>query len=179
MKNAIYLIFLFFLLFTLGCKQKEAGTEGEGGAGGSLISSEASIKLLQDAVKKDPSYARAWLQLGNEYMDTQQDQQAVDAYGRYLELVPGDVNARVDMGTCYHRLGLPEKALEEYRIALKLNPNHPMAHFNSAVVLARDLGRGPEAAAEFERFLALDPAYPKAAALREDIKRLKQQPAGK
>jgi tetratricopeptide (TPR) repeat protein len=178
LKNVIYLILLLFLVAPAGCKQKQAGDEG-GGAEAPGLGSESELTLLQDVVKKDPGNANAWLKLGNIYMDTQRNREAVDSYTHYLDLVPNNVDARVDLGTCYHRMGEPEKALEQYKRAIQINPNHAMAHFNMAVVLANDLGRRQEAAAEFERYLALNPSDPRADNLREEIKKLQQQPAGK
>ena len=49
-----------------------------------------------------------------------------------------------------------EGALEEFRVALRLNPEYPTAHDWYALHLSR-LGRHAEAGAEIEQALQLDP----------------------
>jgi tetratricopeptide (TPR) repeat protein len=77
------------------------------------------------------------------------------------------------MGTCYRGVGQPEKAVEEYRKGMKIDPRHPMAHLNAGVVLANDLGRKAEATKEFEKYLELAPNAPNAADIRQEIQKLK------
>jgi tetratricopeptide (TPR) repeat protein len=83
------------------------------------------------------------------------------------------VDVRVDMGTCYRNTGRPDRAVEEYRKALAINPRHLNAHRNLGVVLAFDLGDKKQAIKAFEEYLRLSPNAPDADQLRQEIARLK------
>ena len=60
--------------------------------------------------------------------------------------------------------GKPKEAIEEYRKALKLDPNHINANRNTGVVLAYDLNDKKGAVKAFEKYLELAPTAPDAAA---------------
>ena len=98
---------------------------------------------------------------------------AIISYQRSLEIDPKNVDVRVDMGTCYRGVRQPEKAMEEYRKGMKIDPRHAMAYLNAGVVLANDLGRKAEAIKEFEKYLELAPNAPNAADIRQEIHKLK------
>lgn len=83
------------------------------------------------------------------------------------------MDVRVDMGTCYRGIGRSDRAVEEYRKAIVINPSHLYAHRNLAVVLAFDLGYKEQAVKEFEEYLRLSPNAPDAYQIREEIARLK------
>jgi len=79
----------------------------------------------------------------------------------------------VDMGTCYRNTGQPQKAVEAYRKALAVNPNHLNAHRNLGVVSAFDLGDRKTAVQAFEEYLRLAPNAQDAAQVRQLIANLK------
>jgi tetratricopeptide (TPR) repeat protein len=114
----------------------------------------------------------AWTRLGDALMDSQRFAEAIDAYEKSLALEPRNVNVLVDQGTCYRGIGKFDRAAEQYRKALKIDPNFPNAHRNLAIVLAYDLGKAKEGIKELETYLALDPNTPDAAELRQMIKEL-------
>lgn len=133
------------------------------------------IKLLQETAKKDPGNVQIWIKLGNDLMDGARYDEAIGAYHKALALDPKDVNVRVDMGTCYRRVGKPEIAAREFRKAIKIDPNHLTAHKNLAIVLAFDLKNNKEAIKQFEKALALDPNAADAGTIRLEIARLKAE----
>jgi len=90
-----------------------------------------------------------------------------------LDIDPKNVDVRVDMGTCYRKLGKPDVALKEYRRALELNPNHLFALKNMGVVFAYDLRDADQAVKAFEKALALAPNAPDAEQLKQEIQKLK------
>ncbi len=53
------------------------------------VSNEEAVKLLQDVVAKDSFNARAWFGLGMALQATREEDDAVEAYKRYLFLEPG------------------------------------------------------------------------------------------
>jgi len=133
------------------------------------------IDMLKELVKKDPGNIEAWIRIGNIAMDSERFQEAVDAYGKALEIEPGNADVRVDMGTCYRRLGDPVRAIEEYKKALTYNPNHLYAHKNMGVVLAFDLHKEEEAINAFQTYLKLSPNAPDALQVSDVINDLKRR----
>ena len=179
MKRAL-LVLLIATAVIVGCKQQQQAQWSQGQAGQSpvvasppMLKSPQEIQQLETLAKANPKNADAWIALGNAQMDAQRFAEAIISYQRSLDIDPKNVNVRVDMGTCYRGVGQPEKAVEEYRKAMKYDPRHAMAHMNSGVVLAFDLGRKAEAVKEFEKYLELDPNAPNAADIRQEIQKLK------
>ena len=69
------------------------------------VQSMEQVKLLKEAVAKDPKNVNAWISLGNMMMDTSRFSEAADAYEKALAIDPKNVDVRVDMGTCYRNSG--------------------------------------------------------------------------
>lgn len=178
MKKIIFLVCL--VLVAAACQQKEEPKPRyefpsgpvQGGQGGP-IQGQDDTKLLREVVSKDPKNLDAWIKLGNVLMDTNRYQEAVEAYGKALELDPRNVNVRVDMGTCYKNSGRPEIAVREYKKALELDPNHLNAHRNLAVVMADDMKDKAQAVREFEKYLQLAPNAADAPQIRQLVQQLK------
>lgn len=179
---------MFLSVFVaVGCGQKDEakpqfqppigqagqGPQGSMPAGSGPIQGFDKVKMLQEAAAKDPKNKNAWTELGNILMDTKRYAEAVEPYGKALELDPKNVDVRVDMGTCLREAGKPDQAVREYRKALELNPNHINANKNMGVVLTYDLKDGKQAVKYFEKALALAPSAPDAPALRAEIEKLK------
>ena len=122
---------------------------------------------------KDPHNGKAWIRLGNLLMDTNRFGEAIDSYQKALDIDPGNVDVRVDMGVCYRNTGKPEIAVKEFRKAIEINPSHVNAHKNLAIVLAYDLHDSAGAAKEFEKSLQLEPNAPDAARIKNEIQKLR------
>lgn len=101
------------------------------------------IQELQKQVEGNPRDAGALLKLANVYFDQRMFPRAIDMYNRFLELNPGDPNARVDLGTSYFELGLIDStrrdqylatAKSEMEKALTYAPKHQLAYYNLGMV---------------------------------------------
>jgi len=182
MKKIAVVAFLFAFA-AYGCQQKDDSKPqfqppiGQTGPGGPLSSGPAQgfdkIKMLQEAVAKDPKNIDAWIGLGNDLMDSRRFAEAVDAYQKALALDPKNLDVRVDLGTCLRESGKPDQAVKEYRKALEANPNHVNANKNMAVVLEYDLKDNKQAIKYFEKALSLAPNAPDAGAIKTEIDKLK------
>jgi len=166
----------FVLSFTLlaNCQKKEelpVQTQMPSGP----IQAHNEIQFLQDAVKHNPNNVLAWINLGNILMDNSRYIEAIDAYEKALELNPKNVDVRVDMGTCYRRVGIADRAAEEFREAITIDPRHPYAHRNLGVVLAFDLNDKSQAIKEFEEYIRLSPDTPDSSQIRQLISKLKSE----
>ena len=87
--------------------------------------------------------------------------QAIEAYGRRVELRPNDPGAHQDLGDTYARLGRDDEALAEFGIALLLEPKRTAAFAAIAQVRLRN-GAYEEAAAAARRAVDLDAAHAQA-----------------
>ena len=96
------------------------------------------------------------------------------AYRRALEIAPGLVDARVNLGRLVHERGDAAEAAALYRRALSECPEDPVIHFNLGLAL-EDAGEPAHAAGHYERAIALDDAFADAhfnlARLCEDLGR--------
>ncbi|MBF0480052.1 MAG: tetratricopeptide repeat protein [Desulfovibrionaceae bacterium] len=115
------------------------------------------IEKLKALAAADPRDASAWARLGHLYFDTGQPGPAVAAYGKYLELKPGDPDVLTDMGVMYRELGQPDRALECFEAAIKANPGHEIARFNKGIVLLTDKSDKTGALAAFDGLLRINP----------------------
>jgi len=131
-------------------------------------SADAAIPLIPEK-QAAPTNAAGLIALGNDQMDAHNYAQAITAYQEALKLEPGNVDVRVDLGTCYRGIGKPEDAIKEYKKAIAINPRHPNAWRNSGVVLSSDLHRDAEAAAAFKTYLEVYPDAPDKADIQAQI----------
>jgi tetratricopeptide (TPR) repeat protein len=74
---------------------------------------------------------------------------------------PGDHEARNSLGVLYMRLGRHDEALEQFQQALRIAPDHAVAHYNIAVIRIAD-GALAEARQHLESAIAARPDYPEA-----------------
>ena len=135
---------------------------------------QARIFQLEKTVQANPKNRAAWVDLGNQYFDSHQFQNAVEAYAQALALSPNDPNVLTDQGVMYKNLGQFDKALANFQQANKLDPKHLQSLFNMGIVYANDLNKPDEAAKAWNKVLALAPASDQAAQARQMLSQLKK-----
>ena len=151
---------------------------------GSPTDYKARIAEAEKIVAADPKNYQVWVQLGNDYFDTDQAQNAVNAYGKALELEPGNPNTSnilTDQGVMYRKMGLFDKAIANFDKAAKLDPKHGQSLYNMGVVYANDLKQPAKAIEVWERYVKMDPLSPQGQqvkAMIEELKRGGGQPQG-
>jgi serine/threonine-protein kinase len=128
-----------------------------------------AIEYFNQAIEKDPSYALAYTGLADSYSElTWYDNQpskevypkAKAAALRALELDDQLAEAHTALGQAKTYSDWDFAGAEiEYRRAIELNPNYPVAHYYYAEMLSQ-LGRHDEAVAEATRAMELDPLSP-------------------
>jgi hypothetical protein len=121
------------------------------------------------------SPAEAARTLANYNYDRQNWTHAIEHYQEAIAAGVDSPDVRTDLGNCYRFLSQPEKALEQYQIAQKQNPQHENSLFNqislfadllhdqqSAQSVARDfLARFPQSAhADFARQVVIKSQNP-------------------
>ena len=129
---------------------------------------EAAIELLERAVAIDPSFALAHAELSHEYRtkafafkpeEKEWEEKAFVAAEKALLLDPDLAQAHVARGLLLwtHSNHFPhERAIEEYRRALSLNPNLDEAHHQLASVY-NHIGLLDKAEEEIQKAVAINP----------------------
>lgn len=174
MRKAALLIIFCLTVFACERKQPEPRPQTALPAG-PAIKTESEMNLLKSILKEDPKNHQALIKLGNLSMDSNRYQEAIDAYGKALEIDPSDVNVRVDLGTCYRRSGRSDRAVEEFKKAIDIDPNHKYAHMNLGIVLAYDFNKKEEAIKELKKYMELAPTAPNVPQIRQFIEQLEAQ----
>jgi len=134
---------------------------------------QQKIKTLQDVVAKDPGNRNAWVELGNNFFDSDQPIPAVEAYGKALEINDQDPNVLTDQGVMFRRLGWFDKAIENFEKANQIAPQHSQSLYNLGIVYRYDLQDFPRAIEVWDKFLALNPTGPSADQVRSEMQVLK------
>lgn len=108
---------------------------------------------------------------GNNFMDGQNFAMAAECYRRALTLDPSSNDVRTDYGACLHGMGLPERAIEEFRKVVGVNPKHVIATFNLGIVY-NQLNQKDSARWYYQKVLELSPQGDLAQAAQMRIKEL-------
>jgi cytochrome c-type biogenesis protein CcmH/NrfG len=152
-----------------------AAAEGPGGANaeapaaGGGPAAMAAIQQLRDYVAKNPNDAVAVRKLGDMNFEIQNWQRAQELYAHYLELKPNDPDVLTDLGITYRGLGHFDKALDNFRQAKKLAPDHWQSYYNEVVVLAFDLKKPDEAHQVLAQLQKMQPGNPDVAKLADAV----------
>jgi len=127
---------------------------------------ERSIAYFEDAIKKDPTFASAYVGLADAYDSlgtvfvgappAEARQEQMSAARKALELDPTIAEAHVLLADVLQRRWQWAEAEAEYRRALDLNPSDSAAHIGFALWLLCQ-GRTDEAVAWAKRARELDP----------------------
>lgn len=144
----------------------ESYLKGRSGMNNSRAEVEQSIAYFQDAIKKDPTFAPAYVGLAYAYdgldellIGARPDEappKLISAAQKALELDPGLSDPHTLLADVYQRRWQWANAEAEYKRALELNPNDPAAHLGLADWLLHQ-GRMEEALEWSHRARELDP----------------------
>jgi tetratricopeptide (TPR) repeat protein len=83
---------------------------------------ELSMKLTQRALADDPNYATCYNQLGYLYSRLGDFDKALEYTAKYIDFLPNEPNPHDSYGEMLRFAGRYPEALEQYRIALKIDP---------------------------------------------------------
>ena len=115
----------------------------------------ADMSQAMQALGAFPDDFDSLVAMGNGFMDSEQFAVAAECYKRALER-RDNPDVRVDLGSCLNSMGLPERAIEEFRRVLSSHPDHLVANFNCGVVYY-DRQQLDSARACFRRCIQLQP----------------------
>ena len=135
------------------------------------------MKALEDETAKNPQNTQAWIQLGNEYFDSGQNEKAIHAYRKALELDPTNANVWTDMGIMYRRSGNPQEAIRAFDRAIEADPKHEPSRLNKGIVLLHDMDDFDGAIAAWEGLIEVNPIAmaPTGRSVDEMVQQMKKQ----
>jgi len=113
--------------------------------------------LTRRALEFDPANADVVYKLGFIERTLGRNDEALELFQRYQQMVPGDYQALGQIGSCLGDLGRFTEAESSLRLALT-HVDDALTHYNLGFVLTR-VGRLPDAIAEYERALERDPNH--------------------
>ena len=137
---------------------------------------DQNIKMLQGVVAQEPGNRAAWVQLGNNYFDSNQFMQAVEAYDKALELDGNDPNVLTDQGVMFRKLGWYDRAVQNFEKAYQINSFHTQSLYNLGIVYRYDLNDFPNAVKAWEKFLEMTPPGQAADQIRAEVNFMKSHP---
>jgi tetratricopeptide (TPR) repeat protein len=139
-----------------------------------VVNYQQTIKMLEGLVAKDPDNRNAWVELGNNYFDSDQPVKSIEAYEKALALGPDDPNVLTDQGVMLRRMGQFDRAVDNFSKAAALDPTHLQSIYNLGLVYRYDLQDFPKAREVWSKFLALNPSGPAAEQVRSEMQALDQ-----
>ncbi len=119
---------------------------------------DEAIAELSEVVRLEPDIASGHLELGRALVHRQKYQEALPVLRTATEKNPSSGMAHYELGLALIKTGQWEAALPEMQAAVVCTPKSAQLHFYSAAVHLR-LKHIPEATAEFENSLKIDPDH--------------------
>jgi len=117
-----------------------------------------AIHHFEKAVKLDPNFLDAYINLGNVLKEARIFDRAVAAYLRALNLSPSHAVVHGNLACVYYEQGLVDLAVDTYKRAIELQPNFPDAYCNLANAL-KEKGKVEEAEECYNKALSLCPTH--------------------
>jgi tetratricopeptide (TPR) repeat protein len=111
---------------------------------------EHSRAFTLKALDTDQKYATAYNQLGYLYSRAREYDKAIDAMEKYVKLLPNEPNPHDSYGEMLRLSGRFEDALEQYRIALKIDPTFYISQKELGETYAL-MGQGERAREEYAK----------------------------
>jgi tetratricopeptide (TPR) repeat protein len=130
------------------------------------------IAVITEEIEAHPTSGRARLVRGIVRLTKKDFEGALSDMNRALELAPGDMMVLVSRGGLRRLMGDLDGALDDANHVLAIEPTRVSAYVLAATTL-EDMGLPDRAAEKLERYIALVPDAPEAAAVLAMIERLK------
>jgi tetratricopeptide (TPR) repeat protein len=112
--------------------------------------------LLQRAVRQDPKHKSAWNNLGRAYVGLNQNEQAIAALKKQIEINPYDQFAYNNLGLAYEGELKYDDAIRQFQKQLEINPLDPIAHGALGEVYVKQK-KFNQALPELEKAVSLQP----------------------
>jgi tetratricopeptide (TPR) repeat protein len=123
---------------------------------------DEAIREYRRTLELDPTYGRAHYELGHIYGEQRRFKEAKEEYQTAIRVSKSLHRAYINLGVILDaQEHNPNGAMELYRKALALRPNHRDAHYNMAIALDA-VGKTDEAIFHYQETIRSDPGFPDA-----------------
>ena len=112
----------------------------------------------QKALKKDPSYAPAYSNLGLLFQNLNKLQKAKDCFEKAIKIAPNYADPHNNLGLLFQNLNELQKAKDCFEKAIKIAPNYADPHNNLGVIF-KSQEENQKAKDCFEKAIKIDPNY--------------------
>jgi tetratricopeptide (TPR) repeat protein len=129
---------------------------------------------IVEKLKSDPKDPALLTQLGDLRFDAAQYKEAITYYERSLELDPKNTRVRADMASAYAYTGNPDRAISEYRTALKYDPKHGLSLLNLGIIQWHDKGDVKSAVETWEKLIKVNPQFAQQVQVKKLIAKAKE-----
>jgi cytochrome c-type biogenesis protein CcmH/NrfG len=136
------------------------------------VNLQQKLTELKNIVASDPANFQAWVALGNEYFDSNQFMDSIEAYDKALEIQPNSPDVLTDQGVMFKRLGWFDRAIQSFNKASEVDPTHA----TSGIVYRYDLQDFAKAETAWTHFLEISPTGPGSDRVRQDLEFLRSHP---
>ncbi|HOJ33315.1 MAG TPA: tetratricopeptide repeat protein [Candidatus Hydrogenedentes bacterium] len=99
---------------------------------------ELYLRLGHEKIKQDPTDAKAFAELGNQYAEVRDYEKAAAAYREALKRNPSDPENLKNLGAVLHLIGRNDEAKQALKLALEFDPTLADAYRNLGVVFAAE-----------------------------------------
>jgi tetratricopeptide (TPR) repeat protein len=127
---------------------------------GALDEAEKQMRYLDRSVPKDQA-SEVWFHLGLAFQNDRENQRAMTAYARAVELNPNNLQACFNSGMIQHEEGMLHPALKSYERSLEIDPQQAKIWCNLGA-LQFQLGEFQKSVESFNKAVELKPDYARA-----------------
>lgn len=117
-----------------------------------------AMRMFQLCIDQNPAEVRAFLELGYYYQQ-KLDPIAVSYYQNALQVEPNNVEINFNLAKLFQDLGEIEKAVEQYKIVLKIKKDHLPALNNLGYVYMVELNQYEDALKLFNQAIEKEPDF--------------------
>jgi tetratricopeptide (TPR) repeat protein len=118
---------------------------------------EVSQKLTLRALAEDPNYATCYNQMAYIYSRLGDFDKAIEYVAKYVEMLPNEPNPHDSYGEMLRFAGRYSEALEQYRMALKIDPTFYISQKELGETYSM-MGQEEQARKEYEKAVAQAPS---------------------
>jgi tetratricopeptide (TPR) repeat protein len=140
---------------------------------GSTLVVPTPAGLVMPPNDSGPPTGQAAVAQGNSAYDHQRWSEAIQDYQQAIASGVNTADVHTDLGNAFRFAGQPQKALEEYQTAQKLNPQHENSLFNQISLFSEVLHDPGRAASVAEEFMRRFPGSDKLPTARQELARAK------
>jgi len=126
---------------------------------------ERALAMLQKAAEANPPSAAGWRELGAALLVARRFDEAVEAFGRWVQIEPSSAQAHNARGLALYGAECHVEAAAAFQRASAI-ASEVSAHELNAAIACEEAGKVHEAQRHWQRFLKLEPSGPDAEEVR-------------